>query len=113
MRTLARSLTPGDLLVCDAIFETYWTFAMLEGIGCDGIFEINGSRSRPEKRRAYLTLHRPSQPEWMNAETYESCPKQIRVRQVISRRRGYQDTFFITSLTDQRSVSAKEIVALY
>ncbi len=30
-----------------------------------------------------------------------------------SRRRGYQDSFFITSLTDQRLVSAKEIVALY
>ena len=49
----------------------------------------------------------------MDAETYESCPREINVRQVVSRRRGYQDTFFITSFTDQRLVSAKEIVALY
>ncbi|ASJ73886.1 hypothetical protein IMCC3135_19035 [Granulosicoccus antarcticus IMCC3135] len=113
MRTLARSLTQGDVLVGDAIYETYWTFVMLQNIGCDGVFEINGSRSRPEKRRAYLTLNRPIRPEWMDAETYESCPRQISVRQVISRRRGYQDTFFITSFTDQRLVSAKGIVALY
>ncbi|ASJ70308.1 IS4 family transposase [Granulosicoccus antarcticus] len=113
MRTLARSLKPGDVLVGDAIYETYWTFVMLQGIGCDGVFEINGSRSRPEKRRAHLTFKRPVRPEWMDAETYELCPREIRVRQVVSRRRGYQDTFFITSLTDQRLVSAKEIVALY
>ncbi len=113
MRTLARSLAPGDVLVGDAIYETYWTFVMLQGIGCDGVFEINGSRSRPEKRRAHLTLNRPCRPEWMDAEAYESCPRQIRVRQVVSRRRGFQDTFFITSLIEQRLVSAKEIVALY
>ena len=88
MRTLARSLTPGDVLVGDAIYENYWTFVMLQGVGCDGVFEINGSRSRPEKRRAHLTLDRPSRPEWMDAEVYESCPRQIRVRQVVSRRRG-------------------------
>ena len=113
MRTLARSLKPGDVLVGDAIFETYWTFVMLQGIGCDGVFEINGSRSRPEKRRVHLMLKRPGRPEWMGAETYESCPKHIKVRQVVSRRRGFQDTFFITSFTDQRLVSAKEIIALY
>lgn len=113
MRTLARSLTPGDVLVGDAIYETYWTFVMLQGIGCDGVFEINGSRSRPEKRRAHLMLKRPARPEWMDAQTYESCPKQIKVRQVVSRRRGFQDTFFITSFTDQRLIGAREIVDLY
>ncbi len=75
MRTLARSLTPGDVLVGDAIYETYWTFVMLPGIGCDGVFEINGSCSRPEKRRAHLTLNRPDRPEWTDAQAYESCPK--------------------------------------
>ena len=49
----------------------------------------------------------------LDAEAYESCPRQIRVRQVVGRRRGYQDTFFITSLADQRLASAREIVALY
>ncbi len=56
MRTLARSLTPGDILVGDVIDETCWTFVMLQGIGCDGVFEINGSRSHPEKRRTHLVL---------------------------------------------------------
>ncbi len=72
---------------------------MLQVIGCDVVFEINGSRSRSEKRRIHLTLKRPARPEWMDAEAYESCPRQIKVRQVISRRQGHQDTFFLTSLT--------------
>ncbi len=86
---------------------------MLQGASCDGVFQINGSRSRSGKRRTHLTLKRRRRPEWMDTEAYELCPRQVRVRLVASRRRGYQDTILITSLTDQRLVSAKEIVALY
>ena len=63
MRILSRSLRPNDVLVGDAIYETYWTFMMVLNIGCDGVFEINGSRSRPGKRRTRLTLERPARPE--------------------------------------------------
>ena len=63
---------------------------MLQGIGCDGVLEINGSRSRPGKRRTQLTLKRPARPDWMDLETYRLCQKQICVRQVVKRQRGYQ-----------------------
>jgi len=113
MRTLARSLTAGDILVGDAIYDTYWTFVMLQANGCDGVFEINGSRSCPGKRRTHLKLKRPRRPQWMDVETYESCPNQITVRLVVSRRRGYEDTTFISTLTDQNLVGGKAIVELY
>ncbi len=41
---------------------------MPKGIGCDRVFEINGSRSRSEKRRTHLTLKRPREPEWTDVE---------------------------------------------
>ena len=113
MRTLSRSLRPGDVLVGDAIYETFWTFLMLQGIGCDGVFEINGSRTRPGKRRTLLKLERPSRPEWMDPETYCSCPRQILVRQVVKRQRGYEPRIFLTTLTDANQISDRQIVKLY
>jgi hypothetical protein len=113
MRTLSRSLHPGDVMVGDAIYETFWTFQMLHSLGCDGVFEINGSRTRPGKRCKKLTLKRPCKPEWMDDETFESCPKHITVRQVISRQRGYVDRVLITTLVDQRLVSNEEIIGLH
>lgn len=113
MRTLARSLTPGDVLVGDAIYDTYWTFVMLQGLGCEGVFEVNGSRTRPAKRCTQLQLQRPARPEWMDVQAYELCPRQISVRLVSSRKRGYQDTRFITTLTDQSLVSDQQVIELY
>lgn len=113
MRVLARSLRPDDVLVGDAIYETYWTFMMLQDIGCDGVFEINGSRTSPGRRHTKLTLQRPARPEWMDLETFQSCPKQISVRQVVKCQRGFQPRVFLTTLTDKHRVSDKQIVKLY
>ncbi len=113
MRILSRSLRPNDVLVGDAIYETFWTFMMVLDIGCDGVFEINGSRSRPGNRCTKLTLERPARPEWMDRETYQLCPEQITVRQVVNRQRGYQPRVFLTTLTDRKLVSDKQIVKLY
>ena len=113
MRELARSLRPDDVFVGDAIYETFWSFMMLQETGCDGVFEINGSRRRPSKRRTQLTLTRPARPQWMDLETYQSCPKQIMVRQVVKRHRGFQPRVFLTTLSDSKLVSERQIVKLY
>ncbi len=113
MRILSRSLRSNDVLVGDAIYETFWTFMMVQDIGCDGVFEINGSRTRPGKRRTQLVLERPARPEWMDLETFQSCPKQITVRQVVNCQRGYQPRVFLTTLTDRKVISDKQIVKLY
>lgn len=113
MRILSRSLEAGDVLVGDAIYETFWTFAMLQSLGFDGLFEINGSRTRASKRRTHLTFERPQRPEWMDVATLNSYPTQITVRQVIERHRGLKDRVLITTLIDKNEVGDKEIVKLY
>lgn len=113
MRILSHSMQEGNVLVGDAIYETFWTFATLQSIGCDGVFEINGSRRRASKRCTHLTFERPQRPEWMDMATSDSYPMQITVRQVIERHRGLEDRVIITTLVDKNEVSDKEIVKLY
>ena len=113
MRILARSLRPDDVLVGDALYETFWTFLMLQQRGCDGVFEINGSRSRPGPRCTRVTLKRPARPEWMDPETYRSSPRQIIVRQVLKRKRGYEPKVILTTLSDSKQFSDKQITKLF
>lgn len=113
LRSLAANLAEGDVLVGDAIFETYWTFAMLKELGVDGVFELNGSRGLPRKFRSRLTLSRPRRPDWMERETYLACPETITVRRSRMRRRGCQDKTLISTLTDESLVDEEAIATLY
>ena len=49
MRELARSLRPDDVFVGDAIYETFWSFMMLQETGCDGRVRNQWQSSSPEQ----------------------------------------------------------------
>lgn len=113
VRALIETLERDDVLVGDAIYENYWTFAALQRQGVEAVFEINAHRHRPAPGCKRLKLLRPQRPPWMDKATYAASPKQIIVRPVRSRKRGFRDKVLITTFVGDRAVTNADIVALY
>jgi len=115
LRALSASVEPGTVLIGDAIYENYWTWATLQEARCEGIFEINGSRflGRREKRKRRVTIERPRRPPWMSRERYETIPRRIVLRRVISRKKGCLDKLLLTSLLDHRSFPNERVREQY
>jgi hypothetical protein len=89
LRQLLDRLKPGDIVLGDRYYCSYFMIALLQALGVDCVTRLHQCR-REDLRRAkrlgrgdYLvTWHRPPRPDWMDQATYEQMPKSIQVRQV-------------------------------
>jgi putative transposase len=91
-RGLLANLRAGDVLLGDRLFATYWPIAWTLSCGADGLFRLHAHRDREGRRGAsrlerqqgrsdnLLVWVRPRRPEWMDQETYDSMPAELRVR---------------------------------
>src|SRR6185436_4009360 len=84
-RTLLRSLLPDDILLGDALMDSYFFIAQVKCSGADALFEARrhadfrqGQKNGPGDTE--IELSRPARPEWMSLEDYETYPKTLRVR---------------------------------
>ena len=89
LRSILHSLEPGDVLLGDALYATYFLLATLQARGIDGLFEQHGSRrvdfrrgQRLGPRDHLVVLTKPQRPQWMNAEEYERTPAELKVREI-------------------------------
>ena len=81
LRKLLSHLNDDDILLGDANFENYFLLALLLQVKADVVFKKNGSR-KLDFRKCYrklnskdglFKLQRPTRPEWMSQELYDSC----------------------------------------
>jgi putative transposase len=131
--TLARSLlddlAPGDVLLGDRLFGTYWMFAWLLGRRADGVFRLHAHRRRDGSSRSSRTQRqlgeqdnlivwqRPKRPAWMDEGTYAAIQRQVVVR-ILWRRvevPGFRtrEVTLATTLLDASVDSAEGLVGLY
>lgn len=92
LRSLLDSFAPGDILLGDAFYATYYLLAELRERGVDALFEQHGARRRstdfrrgqmPGDRDHLITLDKPKRcPDWMSAEQYAALPEQLTVREL-------------------------------
>lgn len=92
LRTLLDVFEPGDVMLGDAFYGTYFLLAELRSRGVDALFEQQGSRKRTtdfsqgEKlgsRDHLITLTKPKiRPQWMAEEQYGSAPETLTVREL-------------------------------
>ena len=114
LRSMSRDVAPGTVLIGDAIYEDYPTWATLARANLFGVFELNGSRCLGSWRQKRIVLERPTRrPSWMSPEEHAAQPARIRLRVVRSTRPGCSDKILITSLLDVRAWPAHKIRALY
>ena len=123
-RQLWRSLFPGDVVVGDRYFASYWDLALLAMCGVDSVYRQHQLRlsKRLRVRRLgphdwLLRLPRPQRPSWMDGDSYRSVPCELLVREVSFpvRVRGWRvrQITVVTTLCDADAVPATELAQVY
>ena len=116
LRTLGAAFSPGDVMLADAYYCSYFLVATMLAAGVDVLFEQNGARNTDFRRgvalgrRDHLVNWTKPQirPEWMSAEQYAEFPDELTVREVL-----VDGQILVTTLLNQRKVSKSALDQLY
>ena len=123
-RSLWDSLDPGDVVLADRCYCSYFDIAMLNGRGIDVVFRLHQQRKCDFRRGRRLgredqivTWTRPGRPAWMDKATYEQIPETLEVRQLRVRvqTRGFRTRVVevVTTLLDAKIYTKAQIASLY
>ena len=124
LRSLLECLHPGDVLLADRYYCSYFMIALLKERGVDVVVRLHQRRPADFRRGRRLgkddqvvTWSRPKRPEWMDEQTYDRMPLSIEVRmiRVHVNQPGFRVQSFVavTTLTDAERYAKDEIAALY
>ncbi len=124
LRKMIDSLRPGDILVADSYYCTYWLLAMCKARGVQVVMKNHHKREdEPEdamricKGQRKVVWSRPQRPTWMSQEEYERMPEQIEVRLVDVRvdEPGFRSEGFTiaTTIIDHRVYTGTWIGSVY
>ena len=115
-RQILDGLSPGDVVLADRYYSSYWLVAELMAMGIDLVIGQHGVRKtdfRKGKRqgaRDHIVewTKPPACPDWMTQEQYENFPDTLTVREVRVNGKGIVSTFLSAS-----DVHKSELSALY
>jgi Transposase DDE domain len=124
LRQVLDSFNQGDIMLGDAYFPSFFLVCELINRGVDFVFPAHASRHRDfrsgtklGKKDHLVSWHKPSRPEWMDQEKYDSYPSSIQVREVevINEKPGFRamKRVLVTSFLDEQKVSKQDLSELY
>jgi Transposase DDE domain len=121
---LQAQLEPGDWLLADRYYGSYWELALVQQRGADLISRLHqrrradfrrGRRLGPEDHVA--TWCKPARPDWMEAATYAALPATLAVREVRVRVGipGFRTKVLVvvTTVLDPRALARADVALLY
>ncbi len=116
LRSMLDTLNPGDVLLGDAYFATYFLLCELQRRGIDGVFEQYGARRRSTDFRRgkrlgthdhLITLDKPcKRPSWMSQTSYEQAPDRLEVRELKAGNKVLVTTLRCTNETPKAALKA-------
>ncbi len=121
LRQMYDSLSPGDVVVADALFDNYFIACEFRQRGLELVARVQAERvgSRTVERRpdgALILWQRPNKPRGMTGAQYRSYPKSLLMRQVSVDARDQNNRAeqfkVVTTLLDG-SIDGVQIGALY
>ena len=115
---------PGDILLADRYYCSYFMIALLLERGVDFVVRLHASRhadfrrgTRSRKGDPLVEWTRPAKPDWMDQETDDRMPPSICVRevQVQVHQPGFRVESFVvvTTLTDADAFPRDDLAELY
>jgi hypothetical protein len=124
MRELLGQLEPGDILLTDRYFCSYFMIALLLLTGVDFVSRLHQARKTDIRRGQRLGKHdyqvvwtRPAKPDWMDQALYEQMPESLTLRQVEVKvhEPGFrvESLTVVTTLTDAKKYTRDDIAELY
>lgn len=123
-RQLHDRLDPGDILLADRYFCSFWELALVRERGGDVVTRLHQLRKADFRRGRRLgccdhvvSWTKPARPEWMTPEEYTRLPETLAVRElrVWVARPGYRTRVLIvaTTLLDVHAFSKQDVALLY
>lgn len=122
LRAMLPTLEPGDVLLGDALFPSFWLLAELQRCGIDGVFDQHAGRragidfrrgKRIGKKDHLIEIKRPeTRPPWMSRELYLSYPPQLTVRETRVRE-GKKPKTLVSTLLDVKRTSKSALKKLF
>jgi hypothetical protein len=113
--SLAEHFKPGDVLIADRLYASYFMIARLMQLGVDVVMRQHQSRQtdfrrgkRLGPRDHRLQWQRPARPSWMDEATYAAMPAMLNMRE--TRVGGWT---LVSSLVEAKSVSKSDLHGLY
>ncbi len=124
LRQLLDRFEPGDILLADRYFCSYFMIALLTELGIDFVTRVHQLRTVDFRRGRRLgkgdhmvAWPRPQKPKWMDQQTYDRMPLSIEVREIQVRtgQPGFRTQSFVvvTTLTDAAEHTKEDIGELY
>jgi Transposase DDE domain len=124
LRALFAQLRPGDVLVADRYYCSFWLVALALSLGVDVVFRMHQLRGYDFRRGRRLgegdhvvTWAKPARPGWMDEATYAALPETLTVRElrVPVGTPGYRvrELVLATTLVDAAAYAKEEIADLY
>ena len=125
LRQVLDQFQPGDIVLADRFFCSYWTIAALQARGVEIVVRLHQARTADFRRGRRLgredhlvTWTKPPHvPGWMSRAESEAMPAQITVRElrirVRDRTKRVRDLVIVTTLTDGTTYPAEELRSLF
>ena len=124
LRQLLERFRPGDILLGDRYFCSYFMITLLMELDVDFVTRVHQLRTvnfrrgrRLGKGDHVIAWERPPRPTWMDPQTYDRMPASIEVREVYVRVDvpGFRTESFvvITTLTDAAEYAKDDLAELY
>ncbi len=125
LRTVLDEFRPGDIVLADRLFCSYWLIAALMARGVDVVMRLHQGRRSDFRTGERLgrgdhvaVWRKPEQcPEWMSREEYESVPRWLAIRefrvQVEGKTKRVRELTIATTLIDASEYPAEELGSLF
>lgn len=124
LRLLLGDVPPGDILLADRYYCTYWLVALAQARGVDVVFRMHHKRDYDFRRGQRLghddhvvVWHRPVRPDWMDRDSYQALPEVLIVRELRHRitTPGCRATELVvaTTLLDADTYRKEDVADLY
>lgn len=116
LRQIQDTFQPGDVVLGDAFYPTYFFLAAMQAKGVDILMEQDGSRRRVTdfrqghrlgERDHLIVINKSTCPDWMSEADYEATPASITVREFSAGGKT-----MVTTITDKKTPKA-ELKSLY
>ena len=125
LRMVLEEFRPGDIVLADRFFCSYWVIAALKARGVDVVVRLHQRRAADFRcgdrlgRRDHAVLWRKpaAVPDWMSRADYEAMPESLAIREVHvhvkDKTKRVRHLVIATTLLDARTYPVKELGGLF
>ena len=123
LRKVLNSFEPGDVMLADRYFCSFFMLAILKSRGIDVCMRLHQLRTVDYSKVKWLgdndyidTWHRPQRAKWMSQKLYDTIPEQMDIRIVsfnTAKDNQTEPLTVVTTLVDHEAYQTREIGNLY